>query len=58
LIIFPPTGIFALGMIIGLGLIVFDQFETIEGLISGTQTLSILDVPIDPTTGGILGHQM
>jgi len=42
-------------MIIGLGLIVFDQFETIEGLISGTQTLSILDVPIDPTTGGILG---
>jgi hypothetical protein len=49
--------IFLIGMIAGLGLIVFDQFETIEGFLSGTQTpsLAILDVPIDPTTGGILG---
>ena len=48
---------FAVGMIVGLGLIIFDQFETIEGIISGTEPtgLSILDVPIDPTTGGILG---
>ncbi len=48
---------FAVGMVIGLGLIIFDQFETIEGIISGTEQtgLSILDVPIDPTTGGILG---
>ena len=48
---------FAVGLVIGLGLIIFDQFETIEGIISGTEPtgLSILDVPIDPTTGGILG---
>ena len=48
---------FAVGMVIGLGLIIFDQFETIEGIISGTETtgLAILTVPIDPTTGGILG---
>ncbi len=43
--------IFALGMIIGLGLIVFDQFETISGLTG----LSIIEVPIDPTGGQILG---
>ena len=48
---------FAVGMVIGLGLIIFDQFETIEGIISGTEPtgLAILTVPIDPTTGGILG---
>ena len=47
---------FAVGMVIGLGLIVFDQFETIEGIISGTEPtgLAILEVPIDPT-GAILG---
>jgi len=48
---------FAVGMVIGLGLIIFDQFETIEGIISGTEPtgLAILTVPIDPATGGILG---
>jgi len=48
---------FAVGMVIGLGLIIFDQFETIEGFVSGTETpsLAILDVPIDPTSGGIIG---
>ncbi|MCP6727419.1 MAG: hypothetical protein KJI69_05420 [Patescibacteria group bacterium] len=48
---------FLVGLVIGLGLIIFDQFETIEGIISGTEPsgLGILDVPIDPTTGGILG---
>jgi len=48
---------FAVGMVIGLGLIIFDQFETIEGIISGTETpsLAFVDVPIDPFTGGILG---
>jgi len=48
---------FAVGMVIGLGLIIFDQFETIEGIISGTEPtgLAILTVPVDPTTGGILG---
>ncbi len=48
---------FAVGMVIGLGLIIFDQFETIEGFISGTETpsLGFIDVPIDPATGGILG---
>ncbi len=50
-------GMFAVGMVIGLGLIIFDQIETIEGIISGTETpsLAFVDVPIDPTTGGILG---
>jgi len=43
--------IFAIGMIIGIGLIVFDQFETISDITG----LSIIDVPIDPTTGAILG---
>ncbi len=48
--------IFSIGMIIGVGLIVFDQFETISGLTSGDITgLTLIDVPIDPTTGQILG---
>ncbi|MCP6727420.1 MAG: hypothetical protein KJI69_05425 [Patescibacteria group bacterium] len=48
---------FAVGMVIGLGLIIFDQFDTIQGFVSGTETpsLAFIDVPIDPTTGGILG---
>jgi len=48
--------IFSIGMIIGLGLIVFDQFDTISGLTTGDLTgLTLIDVPIDPTTGQILG---
>jgi len=43
--------IFAIGMIVGLGLILFDQFETI----SGVTGLTLIEVPIDPVGGQILG---
>jgi len=46
------------GMLVGAGLIIFDQADAITGLFSVAPSLtglSILDVPIDPTTGGVLG---
>jgi len=50
-------GVLIIGMIVGAGLVIFDQQQAIAGFISGapTPSLSILDIPIDPTTGGILG---
>ncbi len=51
-------GIAVLGMLVGAGLIVFDQAEFISGFLSVAPPLTglaILDVPIDPTTGGVLG---
>jgi hypothetical protein len=46
------------GMVVGAGLIILDQQEFISGFLSVAPPLtglSILDVPIDPTTGGVLG---
>ncbi len=46
------------GMLVGAGLVIFDQADAITGLFSVAPQLtglSILDVPIDPTTGGVLG---
>jgi hypothetical protein len=46
------------GMLVGAGLIIFDQADAITGLFSVAPQLtgfSILEVPIDPTTGGVLG---
>jgi len=50
-------GVLIIGMIVGVSLLIFDQQQAIAGFISGapTASLSIIDVPIDPFTGGILG---
>jgi len=50
-------GVLIIGMIVGISLLVFDQQLAIASFIAGapTASLSIIDVPIDPFTGGILG---
>ncbi len=50
--------VLSVGMLVGAGLIVLDQFDAVAGFLSVAPPLtglSILEVPLDPTTGGVLG---